>query len=398
MWKRIGLALASLLLAGAVYTAFDYARDPLYWQRWWDLVSNTGPEHMNFHPTEAVQSSRTYLPPLAAARGLTISAEALDRAVEYAKSMDSFALLVLHQGVLQREWYAEGWKPSRLTQSQSMHKTVAAMLVGQAIADGHIGGLDDRIGLYLPEWSGDERGDITLRQLLEMSSGLAQYRFTLNPYAADSSFRFLNASDRASVVLATPLAWPPGSRFDYNDINAQLAGMIVENASGMRYSEYLMQRLWEPMGGRYAEVWLDSEDGLAMSACCLLATPRDWAIIGLLFQNGGRVNGRQVMDPAWLDAMTQPSANYAGYGLFTWLGPGIADRDDGGNTEIQQAEPFVAGDLLMLLGYGGQRVFVSRDLELVIVRLGPFAGMQPLSPAWDNAALPNIIARGIRGQ
>jgi hypothetical protein len=95
--------------------------------------------------------------------------------------------------------------------------------------------------------------------------------------------------------------------------------------------------------------------------------------------------------------MTTPSPQYAGYGYLTWLGAGIGDLREGpDDRERPQSEPFLAPDFFMLLGRGGQRVYVSRALDLVIVRLGPHNGMEPLKAGWDNARLPNIIIRGIK--
>jgi len=150
------------------------------------------------------------------------------------------------------------------------------------------------------------------------------------------------------------------------------------------------------MGGQRAEVWLDRDGGMAMTACCMLAPAMDWVRVGLLMKDRGMVQGVRVLPAAWIDAMTTPSPAYAGYGYFTWLGAGIGDLRKGpDDRERPQSEPFLAPDLFMLLGRGGQRVYVSRELDLVIVRLGPHNGMEPLKAGWDNARLPNIIIRGL---
>jgi CubicO group peptidase (beta-lactamase class C family) len=278
-----------------------------------------------------------------------------------------------------------------------MNKTVSAMMLGIAIEDGYVGSVNDPIGKYLEEWQGDPRGDITIENLLFMSSGLAQYRFSLNPFAKDTAFRFLNSQDRAAVVLNTGLEWAPGSRFDYNDINAQLTGMIIERATGRPYTDYLQERLWDPMGGQFAELWLDQEGGLAMTACCLLASAIDWAKIGIMLAGRGHINGRQVVPAKWVDHMIEPSPLYSGYGYLTWLGQGLMDDGPGKEgIERVQEEPFLAPEMFYLSGYGGQRVYIDRENDLVVVRLGPFSGMQPLKPHWDNAFLLNTIIRGIR--
>jgi CubicO group peptidase (beta-lactamase class C family) len=394
--RSAGRVVLVLLVAGTVWLNVDYWRDPVYWRRWWDLVTHLEPDHMNFSPTAAVQSSRVYFPPRAAAGDLTVEPGALREAEAYAERFGSFALIVVHRGVVQTDWYGQGWHADRLTQSQSMMKTLTGLMVGLAIADGHIGSTEDRIGRYIDEWDDDPRGDITVENLLQMSTGLAQYRFTLNPFARDSSFRFLNSADRVPVLLDTPLEWAPGSKFDYNDVDAQLAGLIVERAAGQPYTSYVRERLWDPLGGQYARFWLDRVDGSAMTACCLLSPAMNWARIGLMMKDGGVLDGRQVVPAEWIERMLGPSPAYAGYGYFTWLAPGLGDQAEDVSGSFRQSEPFAADDVFMLAGYGGQRVYVSRRLDLVVVRLGPFAGMQPLGSDWDNAQLFNIVARGLR--
>lgn len=397
MIKRFFQFIGVLFIGGFIYLNISYWQDPLFWRRWWDTVTHLEPDHMNFSPTVGFQSSNIYALPMADSGALTIAPEALRAAEGFAARMDSFGLLVVHRGLVQTEWYAPGWHRDRPTQSQSMNKTVSALMMGLAIDDGFVSTTDEPTGKYLSEWRGDPRGDITIENLLVMSSGLAQSRFTLNPFAADTSFRFLFSRERAAVVLKTTLEWAPGSKFDYNDINAQLVGMLVERASGKPYAEYLADKLWEPLGGQYAELWLDREGGLAMTACCLLGSPMDWAKIGLMMKDGGRFNGRQIIPEAWIERMIMPSARYAGYGYLTWLGAGVMEEGvDEPDIERQQSEPFLDEDMFYLSGYGGQRVYVSRKHDLVIVRLGPFAGMEPLSPEWDNAYLLNTIIRGIR--
>ena len=395
--KRLGQLFGLLLIAGFVILNIDYWNDPVYWRRWWDIVTHLEPDHMNFSPTASVESGEIYALPVANAGTLTIAPEALRAAENFAAELDSFALVIVHRGVVQTEWYAPGWNRDRLTQSQSMNKTVSAIMTGLAIEDGYIDSVDDPIGKYLAEWQGDPRGEITIENLLVMSSGLAQYHFSLNPFAKDTAFRFLNSRDRTAVVMNTPLAWQPGSKFDYNDINAQLIGMIVERAAGRPYTGYLQDRFWDPLGGQHAEFWLDHEAGLAMTACCLLGSPIDWAKIGVMLANGGRINGREVVPGDWINRMIEPSGLYSGYGYLTWLGKGLMEDGRGKEgVERTQAEPFLAPGLFILMGYGGQRVYIDREHDLVVVRLGPFSGMQPLKPTWDNAYLLNTAIRGIQ--
>lgn len=398
MGKRLlRVALLALLVSGSV-VSWSYWQDPLFWRRWWVIVTHLSPDHMDFRPTAAIGGGPVQELPSAPPDKLAIAPAALRDAERYAARFDSYALIVVHRGVVQTEWYAPGWDRNRLTQSQSMMKTLAALSLGVAIAGGFVKSVDEPVATYLPEWAGDPRGAIRIRDLLEMASGLAQARFTLNPFAGNSAFRFLNSSDRAAIYLRTPAVMPPAREFDYNDLDAALVGLIVQRATGQPWASWLDQKIWRPMGGQRARVWLDREGtgSTAMTACCMLAPAMDWARVGLLMKDRGLVRGVQVVPAAWIDAMTTPSPAYSGYGYFTWLGAGMGDkRLREVDRERPQNEPFLASDLFMLLGRGGQRVYVSRALDLVIVRLGPHNGMEPLKAGWDNSRLPNIVARGI---
>ena len=120
------------------------------------------------------------------------------------------------------------------------------------------------VGTWITEWAGDgdKRGQITLRHLMQMSSGLGQYAFTLNPF--DDGMKWLNSGRSIEAILRTPLAdWEPGTKWEYNNINSELLGIVLERLYGMRYSALLRERLWLPMGGERALIHTDSPGGRA---------------------------------------------------------------------------------------------------------------------------------------
>lgn len=397
MFKRIFQFIGVAVLAGAVWLGVDYIRDPPFWQRWYDTFTHLESDYLNLKPVESIESDSPFVPQYAAVGKLSVEPSALRAAQEYAADFDSFALIVLHNDIVQMEWYADGWSRDRLTQSQSMMKTIAALMVGIALADGHIGSVDEPIGNYITERRDDPRGQISIKNLLRMSSGLAVLPVTLNPFTRSSSFRFLFTRDRKEFMLKRArLEWEPGSKFDYNDLNAQLAGMVVERAAGKPWADYLGERLWQPLGGLNAEVWMDRDGGTAMTACCLMASALDWAKVAMMMKNRGALNGAQIVPPGWIDEMLEPSPHMPGYGYFTWLGQGLVAVDKKRFPWAVQNEPLLASDIFILHGYGGQQAYVSREQDLVVVRMGPFAGMQPLKDGWDDSYLMNTIIGGVQ--
>ena len=382
-----------------IVVSLIYWQDPWLWRRFagtFAQLAGSAPRLLT--PNEVIDGGGTPNLDIADPGERSVSDEAFASAVDFAKRFDSYALVVLQYGRLQHEWYAPDWDAESLTQSQSMHKSLQALLIGVAIEAGDIDSPQDRVGRYITEWADDPRGDITLEQLMMMSSGLAQYRFTLNPFSDD--FQWLYSGDALGPTLRNPLAdWPAGQKFDYNNINAELLGLVIERSTGQRYARYLQDKLWRPMGGSEARVWLDSEDGKAFTSCCLMATARDWARVGQVMLNRGSYAGRQIVDGDWIDRMVSASPVSEWYGWQTWLG---YEQEVNPRGELASAggayarsEPFLADDVYYFSGRGAQRVYVVPSRQLVIVRLGPALGPRPLKPGWDNAYLVNTIIRGM---
>jgi CubicO group peptidase (beta-lactamase class C family) len=401
--------LLGLIALPFVAFALLYLSNKVVAERYIDLFSPEDGTFASLQPREAVPGVTGDDFPIAGYGYRTIRQDALDEMTRYAAEQDSWALIVMQYGVIQAEWYAEGWDRERQTQSQSMHKSILPILIQAAIEDGHIGSLEDRIGDYLVEWRTDERGDITIEQMLWMSSGLLEYSFSLNPWS--DAFRWLFDTDITPVLLRTPLDWTPGAKFQYNNVNSELLGLIIERATGQRYAEYLAERLWQPMGASGAELWLDSAGGKAHSSCCLLAPAMDWAKFGQLLLNRGAIsekhgeqdgeqddeedNEQQIVSAEFIDRMVTPSPTFDWYGYQIWLGYSRelnprAPKLAGG---YQRTDPFIAEDTYYASGFGAQRVYVVPSAELVIVRMGPSSGREPVRESWDNTFLVNTALR-----
>ena len=369
--------------------------DPLLWQRYVGTMMNANdPEVINLYPTEAVINQQVRELPVPKAGERTVSDDALKAMADYAARFDSYGLVVLHKGVVQSEWYRDGWDRYRFTQSQSMHKSLLPILIRFAIEDGVIASVDDPVGQYIKEWAKKEKGKITIKQLMTMSSGLYEYPFSLNPFS--DAFQWLFSSETTDILLDTPLDHEPGTQFVYNNVNSEILGLIIERTTGKRYSEYLAEKLWQPLGNMPAQVWVDEEGGKAHTSCCLLASTMDWARFGAMLAKGGLLYGRRIVDEDWIEEMVTPSELNPWYGYQIWLGyqPGNPRTSPAGG--YQQTEPFLADDTYYASGYGAQRVYVVPSEELVIVRMGPADVRSPLKPGWDNSFLVNTALRGLK--
>lgn len=305
----------------------------------------------------------------------------------YAEKTESVALLVYHRGVLVHEKYWPGFDRDTRTNPNSMHKTVLALLIGAAIADGKIDSLDTPASKWLTEWRGDARRDITVRELLQMSSGLE-----IPIFGTWKSARILFGSNLEQGTLGLQAAERHGSRFQYSNANSQLLLIMLERAVGQRYSEYLSERLWKRIGADDAALWMDREGGLPRGFCCIFARGRDWLKIGRLILDRGRVGDDQVVPAEWIAQMLTPAKTNPNFGLHIWLGsPPKTERPYNDYTvKAFHSEPFAAADIAYIDGFGGQRVYVVPSLQLVIIRTGKS------KTDWDDATLPNAIIRAVR--
>ncbi len=268
------------------------------------------------------------------------------------------AFLVVRDGVLVHEWYAEDIDPDALHTSFSVAKSMLSTVVGMAISDGSIASLDDAITSYVPELlEKDPRfADITLRHLITMTSGL-RYVEDMSPYG-DPVNTYYATNLRRSAVNAV-IVDEPGKQFLYNNYNPLLLGMAVERATGRTVSEYMSDVVWAPMGAEADASWsMDSFfNGFEKLESGFNARPIDYARFGLMFARGGMVDGVQVVPSSWVQQATAPTSVSVGrndfleqdYGSFWWVYP------DG---------RFAAQGNL------GQYIVISPDDGTVIVRLG----------------------------
>lgn len=315
---------------------------------------------------------------------------ALATALNWAEAQGSTALVVSRGGRLLAEHYWHGDGRDTRFNSQSMAKTVAALMVGIAIDRGELPGIDVPVGRYLAEWRNDPRGEISLGNLLEMASGLGPVDagFGLRLVPENPAVEAFFGEDFRGPALRLPLVAAPGSRFDYNNDNIRIVTTILERRAGKSYSTLLSERLWQPLGLGNAATAVDGA-GFAYGSSLIFARPIDWAAIGQLFLDGGRWGEREIVSQRWIAAMIRPGRTNKNYGLWTWVG----DHQVGGTPPPPvltpwQSEKFDDPGTILLNGFGGQRVYILPRSRLVIVRTG-----RTWPGAWDDSLLPNRLAR-----
>lgn len=278
----------------------------------------------------------------------------------YLEETNTSAFIILHGDELLYEGYFNGSSREAIQASLSAAKSFLSTLVGIAIAEGHIGSLEDPITAYIPELADQDQrfADITLRHLLTMSSGIRFNREDPDRLFSDDFITY-SSPDLRKAALDTQIEEAPGFTFHYNDYNPQLIGMALERATGMPVSQYLESRLWQPMGAEGDGSWdLDSErSGFERMSVGINGRAIDFAKLGWLFLNQGRNGERQVVPASWVEEATQVDTSAdpaATYQYFWWV-------DE-------------AHDAYYAEGNFCQYIYVYPDANLVMVRNGRDCG------------------------
>ena len=290
-------------------------------------------------------------------RGSTYSAE------QFLERSYTNALLVMKDGRIVAEIYRNNSDERTRFMGWSMTKSVTSVLVGRALAEGRIKSLDDPITRYLPELGEGGYDGVTIRQIMQMRSGVdyeERYDFANPGIAATNHINALvkNVARFADVARTIGRSHAPGSTFQYKTIDTAVLGWLVERVSGMSVAAYTAQQLWEPLGAESDAFYImDGAPGVGreFSGAGFNATLRDWARFGLMMMNRGAANGHQIVSPDWVDMSTAPTGaegEQGGYGFQWWTMP---------NSPAYSA-----------IGLQGQYVFVDPATRTVVVKLSYF--------------------------
>ena len=252
---------------------------------------------------------------------------------EYFEQQNVAGLLVIKDGNIIYERYGLGNTEDSLWVTFSVTKSITSMLVGAAIQDGYIKSVDEKVTDYLPRLKNSAYDQASIRNLLQMSSGVEWNEDYADP-ESDIGIMARDAPDTLELyeyLRNKPRDTEPGEVFNYNTAETNLAGTLLRSAIGNNLSTYLSEKIWIPFGMESAANWMLSEPGGGeFGGCCINATLRDYGRLGLFALNDGKLaDGTRVLPEGWMAESIAPSKGYDGYGYFWWLGDDKTYRASG---------------------------------------------------------------------
>ncbi len=334
--------------------------------------------------------------PLPVAKTPKVTTAALDDAKAYAAANTSSALLVWRDGALQAADYFGAATSQTPLVSKSLAKPLTAIVVGRAIKLGYIKSLDQPVSDFITEWKGGPKASIKIRYLLDMRSGFLGQAISPDPENILNR-AYLDPRHGEILINDYPLMHTPGARFDYANAVADMVAIVIERATHQRYAQFVSDEVLAPLGARGGSVWIDREGGLAHSACCTFLPAETWLRLAILLINDGRSGGHQLLPPGYVDEMKRPTPQNPYYGLGVYVAGAYIPRRGFGNPDtpgpkVLHGEPYLAKDLFLFDGNADQVIYIVPSQRLIILRMGE---QPPKTPEWDNAALPNLIMRGL---
>ena len=282
-------------------------------------------------------------------------AEQIHTVDSHMQSERTAGLLVIQNGEIKVERYGLEHHANAPWVSFSVTKSVVSMLFGAAVKDGYIASIDDPVSDYLPVFEDSPYADVSIKHILQMASGVAW-----NEDYADPASNIVNLPGEEMAgfkyMRNLPRVAKPGTVFNYNTGETNIAGAILRKAVGKNLSDYASEKVFLPGGISNTANWLlGAPNGNEFAGCCISANLRDYGRIGLFaLQNSQASSPSSPLAPNWMQQSTTPSPGYDGYGFFWWL------TDSG----VYSAQ-----------GVFGQFIFVDANRDLVIV----------LQSAWPEA-------------
>ncbi len=302
--------------------------------------------------------------------------------------------LVIHQDSIRFEQYYQGHSESTRHISWSMAKSYVSALFGIAIEEGHIKSIEQKVEEYLPELIGSGYEGVRIKDVLQMSTGVG-FNEDYGDLSSDINrwgrhFAWGSSQDKFAGSLKRERE--PGTFHHYVSINTHVLGMILVKATGKSLTEYLHDKLWQPLGCEYNSYWLIDDYGMEMALGGLNVTLRDYAKIGQLFLHDGNWQGRQLVPTAWVKASVTPDAPH----LMPGKNPLSAHQDFGYG--YQWWVPEGTEGEFMAIGIYNQYIYVNPSTRTVIVKNSANPRFNDKSYVWSRASSHLALFRAIAHQ
>ena len=273
------------------------------------------------------------------------------------EDLSSVGLLLIKNDSIQSEKYWDGYSDSSLSGSFSMAKSITSLLIGVAIKEGKIKSVQQPVSDFIPEFKVGEKARVKIIDLLTMSSGSDWDESYINPLSVTTALYY--GSDVYKTATAVNIIHQPGTLHSYKSGDTKLLGLLLEKATGQTLSDYAAEKLWQPLGAQHPALWsVDHENGHEKAYCCFNSNTRDFARIGKLMLDSGKINGQALIDSQYYAQSIKAcgivdvkgkACDY--YGWQWWIDP-------------EHPEIFYARGIL------GQYIIVIPSRKVIIVRLG----------------------------
>lgn len=275
----------------------------------------------------------------------------------YMAAQRNAGLIILQDGKIRLEKYALGYGASGRWTSFSVAKSFTSTLVGAAVKDGYIKSLNDKVTVYIPGLKGSAYDDVSIEQLLTMTSGVRWNEDYTDPKSDVALFNLQQPVAGEDITVSymkkLPREAPAGTKWVYKTGETNLIGVLVSSATGKTLSAYLSEKIWKPFGMEQSAVWMLGPTGHEISGCCVSASLKDYARFGQFMLNGGVAGGQSVLPDGWIAAATTKRTGIdipgRGYAYQWWT-------NDDGSYAAQ--------------GIFGQGIFIDPKRKLVIASNG----------------------------
>lgn len=266
---------------------------------------------------------------------------------DFLKREPLMGMAVLEGDTIRLEHYAEDHSPASVWVSFSVTKSFTSTLIGAAVKDGFINSIDDSIETYLPRLKGTDYGAVSIKNILQMSSGIAWNEDYTDPNSDVSKAGTFQGTELTDYLSTLPQKHKPGTVFNYNTAESNLLGEVLRAAVGNSAADYMNTKVWQGFGMEHSGNWMQSAPFAGETGgCCISASIRDYARLGIFVKNGAlNAEGESVVPDGWMAEATAPSKGYEGYGYKWWL---------------------EGNDTYLAAGIFGQFIFIDPNNDVVI--------------------------------